>query len=423
VNESPTPLIGIFADDLTGALDAAAPFAARGFRTVVSAGADLPEGTAGAEVVSINLGTRHMDPAEIEAQITGSVKALVDLGAKVLLNKVDSTLRGNPGVELLVALKALDADHAVLCSAYPQNKRTVEQGVLLVDGVPVSDTEVGQDKLSPLSSSYIEMIVNSALERAGAADQVHVRGTKGGAAISDFLPVIVTADASTDDDLRVMAERLVTADSTAIVAGSAGVSVALASVLDDSRRGQTPPVGLVAVGKRLLIVTASQREIVDAQIRALGDRIDWAQVEVSADEIFRGISSDSIDRIVALTEREGVVILKLGKLGDSGNLETSDLRTMAATIVQNLGQVVRAVTDKSSLDVLVVIGGDTSSGVLEACGVRSLELQGELQPGTVSGVPVGGSIAGKLLVTRAGGFGDEKSLLELVSMLQFGHGV
>ena len=423
MNDSSTPLIGIFADDLTGALDAAAPFAARGFRTVVSASAELPEGTAGAEVVSINLGTRHMDPAEIEAQVTGSVKALVDLGAKVLLNKIDSTLRGNPGVELLVALKALNADHAVLCSAYPQNQRTVEHGVLLVDGVPVAETDVGQDKLSPLPSSYAEVIVRSALERAGAEDQVHVRGAKGGAAISDFLPVIVTADATTDDDLRVMAERLVAADSTAIVAGSAGVSVALASVLEASRPKQTPKAGLVAVGKRLLIVTASQREIVDKQIRALSDRIDWVQVEISIDEIFRGISSESIERIVSLTEREGVVILKLGKLGDVGNLATDDLRTMASTIVQNLGQVVRAVTDKANLDVLVVIGGDTGSGVLEACDVSSLELQGELQPGTVSGVPVGGSIAGKLLVTRAGGFGDEKSLLELVSLLQFGHGV
>ncbi|MEE8046868.1 MAG: four-carbon acid sugar kinase family protein, partial [Dehalococcoidia bacterium] len=62
MNDPAVPIIGIFADDLTGALDAAAPFAARGYRTVVSSTWELPQGAAGAEVVSINLGTRHMDP-------------------------------------------------------------------------------------------------------------------------------------------------------------------------------------------------------------------------------------------------------------------------------------------------------------------------------------------------------------------------
>ena len=56
-------------------------------------------------------------------------------------------------------------------------------------------------------------------------------------------------------------------------------------------------------------------------------------------------------------------------------------------------------------------------------GVESLELQGELQPGTVSGVPASGSISDKLLITRAGGFGDKNALLELVSILEFGQSV
>ena len=75
----------------------------------------------------------------------------------------------------LIALKALNADHAVLCSAYPQNKRTVEHGVLLVDGVPVAETEVGQDKLSPLPSSYVEMIIGSSVEQPFGATFITTR--------------------------------------------------------------------------------------------------------------------------------------------------------------------------------------------------------------------------------------------------------
>ena len=231
MNESTTPLVGIFADDLTGALDAAAPFAARGFRTLVSPTSELPVGAEGAEVISVNLGTRHLDPRAIAERTHQAVIELGKLGVKILLNKIDSTLRGNPGIELLAAINAVSGDHAVLCSAYPQNLRTIADGVLLVDGIPVVDTDVGQDKLSPLLSSRVVEILASSLERAGLADRVHVRGADNGMAVTDLLPVIISLDARTEDDLSGLARRLVNTGSTTLVAGSAGISIAIADEL------------------------------------------------------------------------------------------------------------------------------------------------------------------------------------------------
>ena len=423
MNDSSNLLVGIFADDLTGALDAAAPFAASRFRTVVSSTSELPHGADAAEVVSINLGTRHMDPADIGSHVEQAVGALADLGAQVMLNKVDSTLRGNPGVELTIALRKLSADHAVLCPAYPQNGRTVENGILLVNGVPVVDTDVGQDRLSPLPSSGVENIVLSSLDRAGLSLQVHLFGNDGGRAVGDLLPVIIAADARTDSDLKILAERVVEAGSLAVVAGSAGVSIALADALRNSRKTLHPQTGTISTGRRILIVTASQRLIVDEQINALGAQVDVMHAELTVDEAIEGVSADSISRMTEMVRRAGVVVLQVGKLDSGEDLGVGELRSMAEKITRNLGQFVKAITDSSVPDVLVVIGGDTTSGVLIACDVTSLELQGELQPGTVSAVPGDGSIAGGFLITRAGGFGDENSLLELVSLLQFGHGV
>ena len=73
------PLVGIFADDLTGALDAAAPFAARGFKTLVSPSNNLPVDAGSAEVVSINLGTRRMEPKRVACRTTKAVAALAAL--------------------------------------------------------------------------------------------------------------------------------------------------------------------------------------------------------------------------------------------------------------------------------------------------------------------------------------------------------
>ena len=424
MNDSSTPIVGIFADDLTGALDAAAPFAARGFRTLVSPSHELPAGAGNAEVISLNLGSRHMVPAEIAVRTTKAVNALQQLGATVLMNKVDSTLRGNPGVELVAALAAIDGDHAVLCSAYPQNGRTVVDGILLVNGIPVADTDVGQDQLSPLPSSAVSEIVFSSLERAGIADKAHVRTADGGFGVSDFLPVIITPDASSEDELYSLVARLLKARTVALVAGSAGLSAAIADALVADRAvWKRSPNQFASNGRKLLIVTASQRQIVDEQISALGDNVDLIQAELSVDEALDGVTNDSVSRLIEVTQRDGVVVLKLGKLEPSEGVSVDEIRTMAETIVRNLGNVVRKVTDVSKPDTLVMIGGDTSSGVLEACDVTALELIGELQPGTVSGISVDGSISDTLVVTRAGGFGDENSLFELVTLLEFGHSV
>ena len=43
--------------------------------------------------------------------------------------------------------------------------------------------------------------------------------------------------------------------------------------------------------------------------------------------------------------------------------------------------------------------------------------------GLVSGVALDGLITDSLLTTRAGGFGDEHALLELLTLLEFGHNV
>ena len=424
MNESSSPLVGIFADDLTGALDAAAPFAGRGFRTVVSPTFDLPTGANSAEIISVNIGSRHLEPSAIAVRTEAAVKLLVGLGVKTLINKVDSTLRGNPGVELVAALNALDGDHAVLCPAYPQNGRTVVNGVLLVDGVPVAETDIGQDQLSPLSSSRVGEIVGTSLERADLASSAHIRGPDGGVGVTDLLPVIITLDARTEDDLHALAQRLLSAESTALVAGSAGISVAVADEMSVGRlpfKRLTSEVGVH--GRRVLIVTASQREIVDQQIDVLGSHIPLVHAELSVDEVMSGVAGESVEAIIEAADHDGIVVLKLAKLGANGGLDNKQLRSVAQTFVRNLGHVARMVTDAINPDTMIVIGGDTASGVLEACGVNSLELRGELQPGTVSGVPVDGSIAGRLLITRAGGFGDENALFDLVTLLEFGHNV
>lgn len=117
-------MLAILADDLTGALDSAAPFAGRGLRTEIALDqnaihrivADRPD------VISINLNTREISEDEARTA-TADVIALLPPGTK-LFKKVDSRLKGNIAAEL----DAIPFTRALVAPAIPEFGRIVENG-------------------------------------------------------------------------------------------------------------------------------------------------------------------------------------------------------------------------------------------------------------------------------------------------------
>ncbi len=60
---------------------------------------------------------------------------------------------------------------------------------------------------------------------------------------------------------------------------------------------------------------------------------------------------------------------------------------------------------------LVLTGGDTARAVLDGLGIEQLEVQGELEPGVCLSRSGPG---GPVIVTKAGGFGDSRSLVRVL---------
>ncbi|WP_193334624.1 four-carbon acid sugar kinase family protein [Devosia beringensis] len=118
--------LGVVADDLTGALDAAAPFAARGIATVVALG---PEGlvaalASGADVVGVSSNSREASPDDAGRAVA---QCLENLPAGLpLFKKVDSRLKGNIAAEL----DAIPFNRALVVPAIPAFDRWVRDGRL-----------------------------------------------------------------------------------------------------------------------------------------------------------------------------------------------------------------------------------------------------------------------------------------------------
>ncbi len=121
----------IFSDDLTGALDAAAPFAGRGLSTEVAIGlegfraavADAPA------VLSVNLGCRDGKADEARRR-TQELMALVPADT-VLFKKIDSRLKGHIAAEM----DAVSYRHALVAPAIPDFGRIVVDGSVSGFGV------------------------------------------------------------------------------------------------------------------------------------------------------------------------------------------------------------------------------------------------------------------------------------------------
>lgn len=117
------PLLAIIADDLTGALDAAAPFAARGLRVVVALGPEyLPGALAqGGDVIAVTTASREIPAPAARDAVRRAIGALPPVR---ILKKIDSRLKGNIAAEL----DALDHRRALMAPAIPEFGRLAQAG-------------------------------------------------------------------------------------------------------------------------------------------------------------------------------------------------------------------------------------------------------------------------------------------------------
>lgn len=124
-------MLCILADDLTGALDSAAPFADRGLRTEVAL---TPEGQTSAlaerpDVLSVDLACREKTEQETRSVAADAIRAL-PAGTRLLI-KIDSRLKGH----VPALLDVVPFAQALVAPAIPEFNRVVRNGAVCGFGV------------------------------------------------------------------------------------------------------------------------------------------------------------------------------------------------------------------------------------------------------------------------------------------------
>jgi uncharacterized protein YgbK (DUF1537 family) len=162
----------IIADDLTGACDAAAPFAARGARCIVSL---WSRPLACSDVTAVSTESRDLEESEIQRRM--EIVAAAAGEASVVFKKIDSTLRGSIRTEILAAMGAFNLPTVIVTPSFPDMGRRDRDGYLHVDGqAPIHCGHIGINILDAAENADLDRIV---AENLRASEPVLWAGSAG----------------------------------------------------------------------------------------------------------------------------------------------------------------------------------------------------------------------------------------------------
>src|SRR5216684_316725 len=378
---TPLPVLTILADDLTGACDTGCLFAGAGPVAVVVSPV-LPDDDR--PVIAVDTETRMLPDAVAATALRDAAGRLhARLAAGPVFKKIDSTMRGPVAAEVAALLEhGPPFAGALVCPAFPAERRVVSHGRLLVDSVPVHESPIARDPgFRGATSDLAALLAGPAPVVSLALDDVRAGSEKIAHVLEQHRGAVVAADAETDDDLASLARAALAVTGTLAV-GSAGLGRAVSHAL-----GLTgPTVGLPA-GPARLVVVGSLHPASRAQLDALGHA---------------GIAVLTVDALGHGDLAPAIAALERGRPAVVASIAAPAPREAMAG---HLGRIAARILDRAPADLVAVTGGDTAYALIQALRPRHFELLGAPAAGLALGrLTLEGGLALPLL-TKAGGFG------------------
>ena len=228
-------ILGVIADDFTGATDIAGMLVKGGMRTIQTIGVPA-KGTIPDDVdaVVVALKSRSIAAKDAVKQSLDALRTLQDAGCTRFFFKYcstfDSTNAGNIGPVGDALLDALGAPQAIYCPAFPENGRTIFFGHLFVGNLLLSDTHMRHHPLNPMTdSSLVRVLARQTRNKVGLVALKQVQA--GSASLRAALDALakdgvrhVVVDAVADTDLGIIGEAV---GDDKLVTGGSGMALGL----------------------------------------------------------------------------------------------------------------------------------------------------------------------------------------------------
>lgn len=410
----------IIADDFTGALDTGVQFAMQGAKTIVfiskeSAAQVFTE----SDVLVIDAETRHLSAADAGKRVERLAMDAIDKGISVIYKKTDSALRGNVGAELSALWRVGGRKQLHFLPAMPQMGRTTQNGVQMIDGIPVAQSVFGTDPFEPVINSSVKQII------AGQSDApvFSCPALNENSAMPEEYGIIVY-DADTMEDLISTGRYLQAKGQLNILAGCAGFAACLPELLN-MKRGAVKE--MPCLEPCVTVICGSVNPITVKQLD-VAERAGFLRFHLNPRQELEKGYWESDEGGQALLAIKKIICDSPLRIIDSNNQGGGSM-TMEYAMEYGIGrEEVRVRVSKTigyllgklflmpNIGTLLITGGDTLFQCMESIGVYEVEPITELSPGVVLFRFMHGKSA-RYVISKSGGFGGKNLILELTGRL------
>nr|WP_145405798.1 four-carbon acid sugar kinase family protein [Paenibacillus xylanexedens] len=426
--------LAIIADDLTGANDSGVQLARHGLKTSVLFNMD--EGSlASYDTVVFDTDSRSISSEEAYDRVYRAAKLLMDNGFDTIFKKMDSTMRGNIGIEIDAVYDVVQPDFMMIAPGYPKNNRTIREGIHYLNGVPLAETEIALDPKTPVTISYLPDLLKQQTkynvgeitigDLEAGQQQVHAKLER---LKQNNIPYVLV-DSTEERHLELILQMTHDMPYTFAWAGSAGI----ANYLPAHYELESKPAALTITPNSgpILTVVGSVNKNSREQLYRLLRQSRIASVSfhsfkaVSAEEdrtaemerVYDEIRTKALEGqdVVLYSTAESIDIELARATGENRGLNPTEVSN---EIVRAIGEICARLLEEGLFKGVSMTGGDTAKQICMKWNISGFELLDELE----IGVPISRfmGIEDLYVITKAGGFGKQDVFIHAIQKLKGG---
>jgi uncharacterized protein YgbK (DUF1537 family) len=338
-------MIAVIADDITGAAEIGGIALCHGLssevQTVFSAGADV-------DVIIVDTDSRSCDASSAVEKVSAAARDLLTVRPEWLYKKVDSALRGHILAEISAVLACSRLEKCLLAPANPAIGRTIVDGHYRIGGVPLHETDFGQDPEHPASTSDVVRLLTGG---TGADAAVARPGAP--------LPptAIAIAESRSTDDLFWWAGNV---SPKVLPAGGGAFFIAILSLQGYKKKEPAP---CRAEGNTLFVcgssTTASRQHLQEA--RRCGVSVHQMPLPLFSGQMDSSSAAEWADSVIRSLIRQSTAIAAIDRPAVVDSALALHLRECTARLV-------RDVLESCPVSNVYIEGGATAAAVISCLG-------------------------------------------------------
>lgn len=364
--------------------------------------------------------SRAVDSQVAYNRVYNVAKLLKDDGVKVYAKRIDSTLRGNLGSETDALLDALDNQGiAMVVPCFPEAKRILVGGYLLVNTIPLHRTEASKDPKTPVNTSLAQHLYQEQSKYPVASLYLNDLMQGKEHLVKKILEYkekgirTIIFDSVSQEDMDLIADSVIESNVNFITVdpGSFTATVTRKLVIPRSKKSQYKILATVGsvnpVAKAQLDELLLSQNIFNVYVKTRNLLEEESIRAQEIDRVVKEVLDNCGDYEICTVIGDGIMYenrIDFTPYAQKYQCTTDDVSNM---INSGLAEITyQILSGNSSFQGIYTSGGDVTIAVSKRFGTSGIKLLDEVLPLAAYGEFIAGEFDGLKIVTKGGMAGD-----------------